>query len=228
MQARCDPDMYGVDHKIQCYTLISLSEGSLISLVVGTFSDMLVFCFSSAIFPAWKKRAGLCGRGLGVCVIEELLLGRRRERLRLVLRFCSASMAISVILRIFLAALCLRQARCNVFAATSSFFRRMVDVRTRCWTLVGNSSLNFSSMVCFNWMNSSVSSTAPSTCLTRATRISKQCNRSPSYIARSNATRAISLGLAIPRGWSKSATKSDSCSYLMNWVAWGSYLSHTT
>lgn len=90
-----------------------------------------------------------------------------------------------------------------------------------------HNSLNFTRVqwiLNITFLNSSVSSTWPRTCLTRAWRMSKQWILLPRAIGRLKLTKATTFGLGMPRGGSRLAIKSASWPNLMNWVAWGSNL----
>lgn len=118
----------------------------------------------------------------------------------------------------------------NVFwinlAALSSLFHNLVDETISNSFLVGNCFLNLTSIWSCNCLKSSVSSTWPSTCLTKACRISKQWILSPFAMGRLKLTKATVLGLLIPKGGSRDAIKSDNWLKPINCVAWGSYLKY--
>lgn len=114
--------------------------------------------------------------------------------------------------------------RCINLAALSCRFQILVEDTISNSFLVGNCFLNFTSICSCNFLKSSDSSTCPSTCLTRACRMSRQWILLPFAMGRLKLTNATTLGFDIPRGGSRLAMKSLSCENRMNCVACGSYL----
>lgn len=113
---------------------------------------------------------------------------------------------------------------CSVRAALSSRFQMRVDEMISSSLRVGNCFLNFTSICSCSSLKLSVSSTCPSTCLTRACKMSRQWILLPDEIAKLKETNATVLGFGIPSGGSREARKSETCVKWMNCVACGSYL----
>lgn len=133
----------------------------------------------------------------------------------------------SMITQIFLAftySTILRKHCCISLAALSCLFQILVDETISSSFLVGNCFLNLISIWSCNFLNSSDSSTCPSTCLTRECKISRQCILFPFAMGKLKLTNATTFGFGIPKGGSRLAIKSLSWVNRMNCVACGSYL----
>ena len=146
MRPRSD-DLYKRAAMNERYT--SVSDGKLISPTAGNRTPSTVCFFCLAISLAFNVfvllRLSRCRVDTtGDTAVNDDLRLPGRFGVRLLRR--SFFNAISVIFRMLFMVLCLRQERCSVLAATSSFLRCMVEESMMWWTRVGNASWYFSSI----------------------------------------------------------------------------------